>query len=228
MEEASLSRFLSCPDGRFVRARNAAEWCVGGVLGFSVFGRLSRDDIELFGACIPVVKRLPRGFASVADLRGYVGFAPGLLEEWFSVGLEYLAAANARAQRLCVSVLPVDFEARAALTGIYSLSGLTLAPTVQALSHAWALLDAPPLALASLERTLPFSGALGLSPRQLQVAQLAARGDDDGLIAQHLGIRESTVGSHLHRVYRLLGVHNRVDLANRLSERGKGVTHHSS
>lgn len=217
LEEVSLRRFLSRPFNRCVRGRNAVEWCVGRILGMTVVGQLTREDVELFEACIAVVEKVGPNYVSIADLRGYAGFGRGLIERWFDVGLRYLQAARG-SQRLCVTVLPEDFEARASLTGLYSLSGASLKPSVATLSEAWALVDGPCAELDALERLVPAPPAPGLSRRQLQVAHLAARGDSDGLIAKHLGIRESTVGSHLQRVYLALGVHNRVDLANVLHD----------
>lgn len=54
-----------------------------------------------------------------------------------------------------------------------------------------------------------------LSPRERQVVALTARGLSDANIAARLGIGEETVGSHLRRIFRKLGVRSRVDLATR-------------
>jgi DNA-binding CsgD family transcriptional regulator len=66
--------------------------------------------------------------------------------------------------------------------------------------------------------SLPGS-ALGLevlSPRERQVAELAAEGLSSLTIGARLGIREATVSVHLHRIYAKLGVGSRVQLARRL------------
>jgi DNA-binding CsgD family transcriptional regulator/PAS domain-containing protein len=58
--------------------------------------------------------------------------------------------------------------------------------------------------------------ALGLSTREGDIAALAAEGYSVLAIASRLGIAESTVSSHLKRVYRKLGVRSRAELASRV------------
>jgi DNA-binding CsgD family transcriptional regulator len=55
-----------------------------------------------------------------------------------------------------------------------------------------------------------------LSPRDLEVARLAANGLTDGEIAERLFITTNTVKYHLKRVYHALEVRNRAQLANAL------------
>ena len=55
-----------------------------------------------------------------------------------------------------------------------------------------------------------------MSARETEVAVLAADGFSVVAIAHQLAIAESTVSSHLKRVYRKLGVCSRVELAARL------------
>ena len=54
-----------------------------------------------------------------------------------------------------------------------------------------------------------------LSERERQVVRLVVTGLTDENVAQRLSLSESTVGVHLKRVYRRLGVHSRVELAAR-------------
>lgn len=58
-----------------------------------------------------------------------------------------------------------------------------------------------------------------LTARELEIAGLVANGLSDLNVAKTLGIDEATVGSHLRKVYRKLGVHTRVELAHRLAPR---------
>ena len=53
----------------------------------------------------------------------------------------------------------------------------------------------------------------GLSPRQLQVLSLLARGCSNKRIASALAIREPTVRAHLTEVFRILKVRNRTEAA---------------
>lgn len=61
------------------------------------------------------------------------------------------------------------------------------------------------------------SGAIGLSAREAEIAALAADGYSVLTISHRLGIAQSTVSSHLKRVYRKLGICSRVELAQRLA-----------
>ncbi len=55
-----------------------------------------------------------------------------------------------------------------------------------------------------------------LTPREQEVAWLAAQGDSNKEIAERLGIGELTVKSHLRSLFKKLGVANRTQLALRL------------
>lgn len=66
------------------------------------------------------------------------------------------------------------------------------------------------------------SSALGLSAREAEIATLAADGYSVHTISHRLGIAQSTVSSHLKRVYRKLGICSRVELAQRLSRPRRG------
>jgi DNA-binding NarL/FixJ family response regulator len=56
-----------------------------------------------------------------------------------------------------------------------------------------------------------------LTRREREVAEFAARGYANRLIASELGIGERTVETHLAMVYRKLGVKSRTELAALLS-----------
>lgn len=58
-----------------------------------------------------------------------------------------------------------------------------------------------------------------LTPREIEVAQLAAAGLNCHAIAKRLFISENTVKTHLKRVYDRLEVHNRAQLTGALSNR---------
>ena len=59
-----------------------------------------------------------------------------------------------------------------------------------------------------------------LTPRELELARLAAQGLDNQEIANRLSIQEGTVKVHLHRIYRKLQVRDRVALVLRVREAG--------
>jgi class 3 adenylate cyclase/DNA-binding CsgD family transcriptional regulator len=64
------------------------------------------------------------------------------------------------------------------------------------------------------------TGATTLTPRELDVARLAARGQTAPEIAQALFIGERTVESHLARIYAKLGVASKRELLQRAAELG--------
>ena len=49
----------------------------------------------------------------------------------------------------------------------------------------------------------------GLTPRETEVMALAVQGLNRPQIAERLGLRSLTVGTHLKKIYPKLGVHNR-------------------
>lgn len=66
----------------------------------------------------------------------------------------------------------------------------------------------------------PCPSSLGLSRREVEVATYAARGFTVLNIAARLGVAESTVKTHLKRIYKKLDVCSRVELARKLSGGG--------
>jgi DNA-binding NarL/FixJ family response regulator len=77
----------------------------------------------------------------------------------------------------------------------------------------------PPLLLGALERA-PRAQAAELSPRQVEVLRLLARGLTNKEIARVLGIAAGTVKTHVVRIYEILEVSNRTEAAMRLRELG--------
>jgi DNA-binding CsgD family transcriptional regulator len=74
---------------------------------------------------------------------------------------------------------------------------------------------APPLFLVTAEAS-PAPCLRRLSPREREIAELAAHGYSVLNLSQQLGIAEGTARNHLKHVYRKLGVCSRVDLARRV------------
>lgn len=59
-----------------------------------------------------------------------------------------------------------------------------------------------------------------LTPRELEVARLVARGSSNPDIARALGVKVRTVATHLENIYRRLEISSRAELARRLAEAG--------
>lgn len=64
---------------------------------------------------------------------------------------------------------------------------------------------------------------LGLSPRQLQVLELIARGKPNKIICDELGLAERTVKAHVTEVLRALGVSSRTQAALAAARLGLGL-----
>jgi two-component system nitrate/nitrite response regulator NarL len=77
----------------------------------------------------------------------------------------------------------------------------------------------PPLMLDAPQDVRP-SDANELSPRQVEVLRLLARGLTNKEVAGVLGIAEGTVKSHVMRIYEVLEVSNRTEAAMRMRELG--------
>ena len=82
--------------------------------------------------------------------------------------------------------------------------------------HALVCLSVPVQPAGGAPTAADLRGAFGFSAREADVALLAMEGYSVLAIAHHLGIAESTVATHLKRVYRKLGVRSRAELALKL------------
>ena len=71
-------------------------------------------------------------------------------------------------------------------------------------------------AVASSPRVVGNAKWYALTPRQQQVARLAARGLSNSEIAQQLGVKPGTIDAHLKKIYLLLQVHSRAELSYRI------------
>ena len=71
---------------------------------------------------------------------------------------------------------------------------------------------------AELSRTTTRSGGAALTPSELRVAELAAAGKTNRVIAAELFISPKTVDTNLSRIYRKLGIHSRAELGRWVSE----------
>ncbi len=70
--------------------------------------------------------------------------------------------------------------------------------------------------------SLPQEEALDqLSARERQIVQLVMLGLSDANVAQRLQLSETTIGSHLKKIFRRLKVHSRVELAGRFGASGR-------
>jgi DNA-binding NarL/FixJ family response regulator len=73
-------------------------------------------------------------------------------------------------------------------------------------------------------RSIGPTGVGRFSPRERQIATFLASGCSNQEIANRLGLRLQTVKNHLSRIYRKLGVPNRVQLAVLVVHEGQPPT----
>lgn len=73
-------------------------------------------------------------------------------------------------------------------------------------------------AIVSHPRVISNAKWYALTPRQQQVARLAARGLSNSEIALQLGVKSNTVDAHLKKIYLFLEVHSRAELSYRIKD----------
>ena len=75
-----------------------------------------------------------------------------------------------------------------------------------------ACVDAVLTAAGHAPRRRPTAPA-GLTPREVEVLELAARGATTKQVASRLGITPKTAGNHIERIYAKIGVQSRAEAA---------------
>ena len=75
--------------------------------------------------------------------------------------------------------------------------------------------DVAPVAgeLNAIDRPAPVQRKIHFSPRERQIVRFIVEGCSNQEIANRMGLRLQTVKNHLSRIYRKVGVPNRVQLA---------------
>jgi DNA-binding CsgD family transcriptional regulator len=191
-----------------------------------------RDARSLVNRFAREVRALDAPLAPAA-LRHARGFLDASAQRWFAAGRHFLAAAElyeplqcpyeaAQAREEAARCLFATSDARAAQNLLAALA------TYQRLGATWDYGRAvrlarqhgisPPARHGGGRR--PYGTAL--SPRERQVAELAASGRTNKEIARDLFLSDYTVDNHLRAAYRKLGVRSRAALARHLPDAAKG------
>jgi DNA-binding CsgD family transcriptional regulator len=116
-----------------------------------------------------------------------------------------------------------DAEVRGAVWLDYRVHGVPLSPKrsaprdllphlAQALPLCWQRIAARAGIAPAQSPSLWLTGAFHLTPREVDVADLLARGADPACIARTLGISLDTVRTHLKHVYRKTNTHSQCDV----------------
>jgi DNA-binding CsgD family transcriptional regulator len=74
------------------------------------------------------------------------------------------------------------------------------------------------MVVASQSRIISNVKWYSLTPRQQQVARLAARGLSNSEIARQLDVKVNTVDAHLKKIYVILEVHSRAELSYHIKD----------
>jgi DNA-binding CsgD family transcriptional regulator len=116
-----------------------------------------------------------------------------------------------------------DLDRAAALAGTDSKAAVVILRSVADRAQAWGVLTDVQVArqrLRDLGARLPpprsRPGLLGLSPRELEVARMAASGASNPEIASSLFVSRKTVERHVSTALAKVGARNRTELASRL------------
>jgi DNA-binding NarL/FixJ family response regulator len=70
------------------------------------------------------------------------------------------------------------------------------------------------------KRSFPLTGAIPLTPREIEIVRLVAQGLRNKELAHRLSITEGTIKIHLHNIYDKLGVDGRLELVLCAQQRG--------
>jgi len=141
-----------------------------------------------------------------------------------AIALELLACTSAdaqRAARLAAAAARIRDETGYTLRAAVVTDALSRLPEAEGAALDWE--EAAAWALRGRgERGRPAFGWDGLTPTEAAVVDLVAEGLSNPRIAERLLVEVSTVKTHLHHVFRKLGVTTRAQLAAAATERRAG------
>lgn len=219
MREASSVRLVTvwtCPPAQPMEARGATspEHAHAGidVVRAHVIPLVERtqDGVSHQRGQLSTVPYLPFEATRRADLarKALAGYAPAGVEalavSWIldveGLPLGYIGIGDGGTGKELLARIGEPLQA------IAERAGQTLSGTL-ALAKGLGALPPPPPA--------PGPEPALLTVRERQVARLVAEGCSDSVVSQQLGMSENTVGVHLRRIFRKLGVHSRAELLSR-------------
>lgn len=133
-------------------------------------------------------------------------------------GLEYLMA-GAASWGTVAATRAGQVERRGADGDVLRITVIPVSETL-ATEDPWLAIDRPAALLhvgspadAARERISALAAQYGLTPAEAAVAIEAAKGDGRAAVAARLGIRETTVRSHLSAIFDKLDIHRQAELA---------------
>lgn len=163
------------------------------------------EPVAAAGFGLAVIGIVMAEIATPNDVIGVTAFLPVMVGMWV-LSSRYAAAVGAFAGAGFALVLLSETGNRPTVICIGAV-GLVIAVTIRLYAAALTSLRAGVADFAVISDQVE-----ALTPREQQVARLAARGHSASEIAQHLHISERTVESHLANAYAKLGIHSRAAL----------------
>jgi DNA-binding NarL/FixJ family response regulator len=127
------------------------------------------------------------------------------------------AINHAAVKRLHVAVREAAAGRRAPLTDQERLAfARDIRPDAEARIEIGTVDDEPLIIVRAVSRVAPGPALAALSPRELEVAGLVARGLTNPEVAHQLGIRVGTVKDHVHRILGKLRLRSRQGIVARV------------
>ena len=163
------------------------------------------EPVTALGFGLAVAGIVVAEIATPNDVVGVTGFLPVIVAMWV-LSSRFATAVGAFAAACFALVLLIESGNRPTVICIGAV-GLVIAVTIRLYAAALTNLRAGVTDFAVISDDVDT-----LTPREHQVARLAARGLSASEIAQHLHISERTVESHLANAYAKLGIHSRAAL----------------
>jgi DNA-binding CsgD family transcriptional regulator len=213
---AFFAAVCTCPPGMILEAQATAVP--------EGFGRMIEQILQAF---LPRIERAGDGASAMAAQFGSGAYAP--VEMGTNAGLA------ARFRREILNPAGVQGLVNAFLVSSEKdvlgwIAVGTREPSPEALARIGpALTDIAAVASATLESAIDLASACGvvargarsqqllrLTNREREVVRLVGNGLKDAEIADRLEMSEQTVGTHLRRIYRKLGVRSRGEIASEL------------
>jgi DNA-binding CsgD family transcriptional regulator len=218
------SRYLNSEFAVDFAARVPYCWGMGGSvgnpghsIGALAVNRLRHDrdfsdrDVAFVGALLP---HLARAF-SFFELRNQGAPATGILilDDTGTVVYSNEVATHILKEKSVEAVpLPIGHGPRREKT-IFQTDEGDYAVGMQTIPGHYRVVSLEPVIHDSLRSRL---AAMGLAPRQREIALRVARGLSNKQIAGELDLAEQTVKDHIHAIFHKLGIHHRAELAARV------------
>lgn len=173
-----------------------------GGMGLTRLARITAADLEVLEATCAAIDPADLTAIQTAGLLAARGMVHGDALELVDAARAYADAGSFMpATEAIARAIALAARSDPAATGRWRAQRDEYLEQTDGLANRWAFVD---------------PGIDPLSPRELEIAGLAAGGLTNGAIAERLGISDRTVDNTVHRAFTKLGIHQRGDLVSAL------------